>query len=152
MEGRLAHHQHQRPALLQGDVGGAGDQVGGHAGGDLGHGADRAGRDDHAERPERTGRHRRAHVAHGVGGRRPRGQRRRREAGLLLQGEGGRAAHHQVALHLQLGQGLQHAHAVDHAGGSGDAHHQAVWLRFRHLRPPRTSATHCDMTATTDGA
>ena len=49
----------QFAAFLENDVGGAADQVARIAGRDVGHGLDRAGRDDHAfaeKRPRRDGR------------------------------------------------------------------------------------------------
>ena len=63
MERRLAHQQHEAAAFLEHDIGGAGQQRRRHPGGDLGHAADRARRDDHAERRERARRDRRRHVA-----------------------------------------------------------------------------------------
>lgn len=59
---RLAEHQHQRPALLQGDVGGADEQVLRIAVGDTRERLDRAGGDDHARGLERAAGDRRGQI------------------------------------------------------------------------------------------
>ena len=66
MPRRLAHHQDQRPALLQHHIGGAGQAVGGHAGGDLAHAAHRTGRHQHALGAEAAAGDGRGNIGHRV--------------------------------------------------------------------------------------
>ncbi len=161
MQRRLAHHQHQGAALLQGDVGGPGEQGGGHPGGDLAHGPDRAGGDDHAQGVERARRDRGSDIGRPVrhiGARLDVGDG---EIGLLSEGQGRGAGQDQVALDPQFAAGLQHAQAIGDAAGPGYAHHQPRKLGFRHAREPFDCITGagsgarlaniCDLTGQTSG-
>ena len=128
---RLAHHQHQRPALLQRHVGGAGQQGRGHAGGDLAHGPHRAGGDDHAQgRNEPEAIEAPTSASLWTTSARP-VRSSADEIRLLRQGQQGGAGDDQVAFDAQFAAGVQHAQAVDHAGRAGNSDHAGGAGGFR---------------------
>ena len=128
VERRLAHHQHQAAPLLQHDVGGAREQVVRQAVGDRRERLHRARRDDHRLRRERAAR------------RSPRrcrpGCRRRSasassalavEAELVVDVEhAGRRRRRGASRSRRARSRSQQAHAVDRAGGAGDADDDAA--------------------------
>ena len=130
-------HQHQGPALLEGDVGGAADQARRGAAGNFPEGAHRTGRDHHAQATERTAGDARRHVIAAVVVAGQGGDLGQFVVGLVGHGQQCRAADHQVAFDAQFGEQLQQAHPIDKARGAADAHHQA--LRGHDRSPARRS-------------
>lgn len=127
VERGFAHHQHQAAALFQGDIGGAADQVVGQPvryGGQRLHGA---GGDDHAVGLEGAAGDAGADVAHVMHHVRQRFHVLALEVHFLVQVEYAGFRDQQMGLAAGNGaQGLQQAHAVYHAGRSGNGDDQAL--------------------------
>ena len=138
VERRLAHHEQQAPALLQGDVGGAGEQVVGETVGDGGQRLHRAGGHDHGRGVEAAAGQAGAHVARGMGlvgqGLEPAPV----QTQFMMGVEHTRGRDDEVRLYTQRAGARQQLHAVDRTGGAGDADDQA--LRRGHLKPWRAPA------------
>ena len=90
----------------------------------LAHGADRARRDDHAHGWKRAGRNRRTDIGIRIMDRSERAHVLRLEVGLVGHRHLGRLAHHQMGFDLGFAQHFQNPHAVDRAGGAGNADDQ----------------------------
>src|SRR5690606_8004327 len=118
---RLPGQQHQRAALVEDDVGGAGDEVVGQPVRDGGDGTHAARRDDHAVDAERPAGQRRCLVADlvdDIGHRADVVDRVRR---LVFDGAPAPLADHQVGLDVHGSQALQDPDPEHRAGGTGHA-------------------------------
>ncbi len=125
VERRLAYREHEGPALLEGDVGGAADQVVREAGRDRRQRLRAAGGDHHPAREERAARDRRGLVVLAVDGVRERLDLRVGVRGLVLDRDARPARDDQVGLDRQLAQPLEQPDAVDGARRAGDPDDEA---------------------------
>ena len=126
---RLAHQQHQLPALLEDDIGGAVHEVLAVAIGDAGERAHRAGDDHHALGEEGARRDRRTHVALAVDDARERSHLLDGVVGLMLDGALRPLADDEMGFDIGLLQRFEEADANNGPGRSGHADDQAP-LRF----------------------
>jgi len=130
VEGRLAHHQHQASAFLEGHVGRPGNQVVGKTMRDRRQRLHRARRYDHAFGLERAAGNRRADVAHIVHHVRQGFDVPALHVQFLVQVQHPRFGDQQVTLIAgNVAQGLQQAYPIQYAGGARDGDHQpfSVW-------------------------